>query len=256
MKRMVLCGVVLGLASASFAGVSIDGVYGTNLGPGAGQPGTRWSVEIQQAAMPMPPGDVYYVYWWGYQARKGAESVDNGGATLLLDADDTDGYQASAESVIQPLVPWTGEFEVKDWTFGDPEGSKNAINEAELSLEGFTKYDFRWVVGYQAAYPSAVNAPGDPSNFNYPQYKASASDTWINIDSNDPGRSNPWLFTSGHDQNYFLAVDEHSEAAADHMEYSIDAVEISHDDKTAIPEPATMVLLGLGAVAIVRRRHA
>ena len=52
--------------------------------------------------MPMPPGDVYYVYWWGYQARKGAESVDNGGATLLLDADDTDGYQASAESVIQP----------------------------------------------------------------------------------------------------------------------------------------------------------
>ena len=136
-----------------------------------------------------------------------------------------------------------------------PRGSKNAINESGIPLEGATDYDFRWIVGYQAAYPSAVHAPGDPSNFNYPQYKESTSDTWIDIDS-DPGRPNPWLFTSGSDQNYFLALTEHTEADPEHMEFSLAAVEISHDDKTAIPEPATMVLLGLGAVAIVRRRRA
>ena len=252
MKRTVLSVLVgLCLVGTSFAGVSIDGIYATDLGPGAGQPDTRWWAEVQQGADPMTPGEVYYVYVWGYQARKDDGDLPNGGVTILLDADDADGYDGYLESVVQPLVPWTGEFEVKDWTAG---GGKNAINEGELSLAGYTKYDIRLVVGYQATYPSAVNAPGDPSNFNYPQYKASDSDTWINIDSNGP--ANPWLFTSGSDHNYFLALTEHPELAAEHFDYSIDFVEISHEDKTVIPEPATIVLLGLGAVAIVRRRHA
>ena len=236
MKRIVLAAVVsLSLAAAVQAGVSIDGIYGTDLGPGDGQPETRWWAEVPQGADPMTAGEVYYVYWWRYQARKDDGELLNGGASFLIDADDTDGYQASAESVIQPLFPWTGEFEVKDWTFGDPEGSKNAINEAELSLEGATDYDFRWIVGYQATYPSAVNAPGDPSDFNYPQYKESSSDTWINIDSNDPGRPNPWLFTSGSDQNYFLSITEHTEAPPDNSEFSLAVVEISHEDKTSGP---------------------
>ena len=161
MKPMVLCVLVgLGLAATSFAGVSIDGVYGTNLGPGDGQPETRWSAEIQQAADPMTAGEVYYVYWWGYQARKGEESAGNGGATFILDADDNTGYDASAESVIQPLFPWTGTFEVKDWTFGDPEAPRTpSMNQGSLSREPRTTTSAgSWAIRPRIPRPSTPRA--------------------------------------------------------------------------------------------------